>query len=332
MGRVSLQVTHFKCGGITLAANWSHGVADGQSGLHFMKSWSEIARGAQVSLLPNHQRDLLKPRDPPIPGEIVKAGAVSPNAQAIASMIKAEKKDQESKASTENSPEVKPEGEATKKPQIATRTTEFTKDEITTIREAATDHRNPDTHLTRADCLSTHLWRTMAQARNRSNDARVRFWILIEGRKKLNFPPGYFGNVVAMTPIITTVNELLNGPFGETAALIHAGIASITGEWFQGFVDFVQASAGKDMFAPEPLGPDSESGVSYLVRFPYYELDFGFGIPAFAMRNTMGAWDGLVFVLPSSRGADHMVVMPNLQPEALSNFIAMAHDIPETKP
>ncbi|KAG0588533.1 hypothetical protein KC19_2G249800 [Ceratodon purpureus] len=329
-----IQVTHFKCGGITLAANWSHGVADGKSGLHFMKSWSEIARGAQVSLLPSHQRDLLKPRDPPIPGSLVEPSAVSPDAQAISSKMKAEKKDQESKASTENSPEAKPEGESQteeKKPQIASRTTEFTKEEITAIRKTATDHSNPETHLTRADCLSAHIWRTMTQARNRPNDARVRLWILIEGRKKLNFPPGYFGNVVAMTPVITTVNELLNCHVGDAAALIHTGIASITGEWFQGFVDFVHASGGKDMFAPEPLGPGSETGVSYLVRFPYYELDFGFGIPAFATRNTMGAWDGLVFVLPSSRGADHMVVMPNLQPEELSNFIAMAHDIPETK-
>jgi shikimate O-hydroxycinnamoyltransferase len=312
-----------------LAANWSHGVADGQSGFHFMKSWSELARGAEVSLLPDHQRDRLKPRDPLIPCDLVKAVAVSPDAQTIASKTKAEK-DQ----SSETSPEAATSAAKTerKKVPIITRTAEITKDEITKLRKAAMDHPDPDTHLTRADCLSTHLWRTIARARNRPDDARVRLWILIEGRKKLNYPAGYFGNVVAMTPIITTVKELLHGPFGETAALIHSGIASITAEWFQGFVDLVKASAGKIMFAPEPLGPDSECGVSYLVRFPFYELDFGFGIPAFSIRNSLGAWDGLMFVLPSSRGLGHMVAMPNLQPDALSNFIAMAHDIPEAKP
>lgn len=327
-------MTHFRCGGITLAANWSHALADGQSGLHFMKSWSEITRGAQVSLLPDHRRCLVKPRDPPVPGEILKAVGISPDAQIIASKTEAEK-DESSKPSVANSPgaenlettsEAKTEA---KKTLITTRITEFTSDEISKIRNAATDLAKPSTQLTRADCLSTHLWRTIARARNLPSNVRVRLWVLVEGRKKLNLPAGYFGNVIGITPIVTTVNELVNGSFAETANLIHSGIASITREWFQGFVDSFKMVTGTELSAPEPLGPDTECGVSYLVRFPYYELDFGFGAPAYSIRNTMGAWDGLVFILPSPRGKDHMVAMPHLQPDALSNFIAMVHDIPE---
>jgi shikimate O-hydroxycinnamoyltransferase len=57
-------MTRFKCGGITLACNWAHPVADGFSGFHFMKSWAELARGEELSLLPVHDRALLKPRKP----------------------------------------------------------------------------------------------------------------------------------------------------------------------------------------------------------------------------------------------------------------------------
>ncbi|KAG0617720.1 hypothetical protein M758_4G009700 [Ceratodon purpureus] len=337
-----IQVTHFKCGGIALAANWSHGAADGHSGLHFMKSWSELARGAQVSLLPDHRRDLVKPRDPPVPTELVKAVAVSPDAQVTASKTVAGK-DQVIKISVENSPvpmskadilgstlEARTEAKLTR---VTTKILEFTKDEISQMRKAATDHCNPSTHFTRADCMFTHLWRTIVRSRNLPSTARVRLWILVEGRKKLSLPVGYFGNVIGRIPVITTVNELLNGPFSETAALIHSGIASITTEWFQGFVDWVQTrEPGQYQLAAEELGPGADCSISHLVWFPFYDLDFGFGTPTCSMPNALHAPShadvGSAFVSPSSHGADRMVVMTNLESRAVRRFISMAHDIP----
>lgn len=310
-----IQVTHFKCGGIALAANWSHAVADGRSGFHFMKSWSEIARGLPVSLLPDHRRELVKPRDPLVPVDIADGVAFSPGARIAASQ-------QSNLSSVTTPPEAKPNSNAKRKPkQITTQIVEFSKDEITHLR-------NPNPNLTRADCLSTHLWRTIVRARKLSSDARVRLWVIMEGRKKCSLPDGYFGNVTGMTPTITTVNELLNEPIGTTANLIHDAITSVSGEWFQGMVDcFASVKEGESLFVPKPLGLGTECGVSYLVRFPFYELDFGFGLPGLSTRNTMGAWDGLVFIVPSSRGEGHMVAMANLEPATASHFASMAHDL-----
>lgn len=300
-------MTHFKCGGITLAVNWSHAVADGHSGLHFMKSWSEIASGTEVSVLPDHRRDLIKSRKPPVPIDIAKGVAFSPGALSAAKNL--------------DPPSDRKPSEHQKK--TVTQMVEFSKDEIAQLRNSAAG-----CDVTRADCFSTHLWRTITRARGIPSEARVRFWVLIEGRKRCGLPVGYFGNVTGMTSIITTVDELVNGPIATTASLIHAGIAAVTGEWFQGLADAF-ATTTQLVFAPEPLGGDGrDCGISYLVRFPYYELEMGLGSrPAHSTRNTMGAWDGLVFVVPSSRGMEHMVAFTNLDPHATDAFVALAHHL-----
>ncbi|ONK56376.1 uncharacterized protein A4U43_C10F7820 [Asparagus officinalis] len=62
-----LQVTHFKCGGTSLGVGMQHHVADGASGLHFINSWSDIARGLDIAVPPFIDRSLLRARDPPSP-------------------------------------------------------------------------------------------------------------------------------------------------------------------------------------------------------------------------------------------------------------------------
>lgn len=60
-------MTKFKCGGFTLGIAISHTVVDGVSGMNFINSWAEIARGLTPSMVPFHDRTLLKGRVPPVP-------------------------------------------------------------------------------------------------------------------------------------------------------------------------------------------------------------------------------------------------------------------------
>ncbi|CBI25231.3 unnamed protein product, partial [Vitis vinifera] len=62
-----LQVTHFKCGGVSLGVGMQHHVADGASGLHFINTWSDMARGLDITIPPFIDRTLLRARDPPQP-------------------------------------------------------------------------------------------------------------------------------------------------------------------------------------------------------------------------------------------------------------------------
>ncbi|XP_020250177.1 shikimate O-hydroxycinnamoyltransferase-like [Asparagus officinalis] len=67
MNQTPPQVTHFKCGGTSLGVGVQHQVADGTSGLHFINSWSDIARGLDIAVPPFIDRSLLRARDPPSP-------------------------------------------------------------------------------------------------------------------------------------------------------------------------------------------------------------------------------------------------------------------------
>lgn len=291
-----------------------------------MKSWSELARGLQISLLPDHRRELVKPRDhSPVTTNPFKTSAIlSPDAQTI-------KNSGEPKRSELAEPLKK------LQPKITQKIVEFTGDDIAKLRHQGLEYHDTTLQLSRADCLSTHLWRTLTRARNLQPGAApaIRLCILVEGRKKLSLPPGYFGNVINLLCVITTVSELVNGPFGSTANLIHSAIASTTAEWFQDLVDFMpqflEPGENKDLSMDDPKFPGMISmGISYLNRFPFYELHFGFGVPAHSTRNTMGARDGLFFVLPSSHGPDHMAVVANMDSDVMHNFfLAMVHDIPK---
>ncbi|XXG58607.1 hypothetical protein AAC387_Pa04g0881 [Persea americana] len=47
-----LQVTRFRCGGVSLGVGMQHYVADGASGLHFINHWSDVARGLDLHTPP----------------------------------------------------------------------------------------------------------------------------------------------------------------------------------------------------------------------------------------------------------------------------------------
>ncbi|XVE70339.1 hypothetical protein DITRI_Ditri10aG0064600 [Diplodiscus trichospermus] len=64
---LALQVTTFKCGGISLGVSVQHNLANGPAALHFINSWAEMARGLSPSIAPILDHSLLRARDPPTP-------------------------------------------------------------------------------------------------------------------------------------------------------------------------------------------------------------------------------------------------------------------------
>ncbi|BFG24854.1 hypothetical protein CerSpe_111280 [Prunus speciosa] len=65
---IYVQVTYFKCGGVSLGVGMEHRIADGVSGLHFVNTWSDIARGDLKHINPPFlDRTLLRARNPPQP-------------------------------------------------------------------------------------------------------------------------------------------------------------------------------------------------------------------------------------------------------------------------
>jgi shikimate O-hydroxycinnamoyltransferase len=205
------QVTHFKCGGITLAANWAHPVADGFSGFHFMKSWAELARGEEVSLLPFHNRALVKPREPLILSD--------PYSEHYSSEFLS--------ISSVTVPDPNP-NQTTPTVQVV----EITKQLIDELKREVESEAS-QTRLSRACYVSAHIWRALVKARGLPSTDLTRMWTLVEGRKKLSLPAGYFGNAIGGLSTTTTVNNLLNKPLAYSASLIAATIQHVSKDWYQ---------------------------------------------------------------------------------------------------
>nr|AXN55972.1 hydroxycinnamoyl transferase [Plagiochasma appendiculatum] len=62
-----LQVTHFNCGGVAFGVGMQHHIADGMSGIHFINTIADMARGECLKVAPFIDRTLLRARDPPTP-------------------------------------------------------------------------------------------------------------------------------------------------------------------------------------------------------------------------------------------------------------------------
>lgn len=62
-----LQVTVFRCGGVSVGVGVHHHVADGLAALRFINYWADVARGVEEDVKPFFDRTLLRARDPPKP-------------------------------------------------------------------------------------------------------------------------------------------------------------------------------------------------------------------------------------------------------------------------
>ncbi|KAL4283627.1 hypothetical protein GQ457_16G000780 [Hibiscus cannabinus] len=64
---LGLQVTTFKCGGVSIGATIQHTLVDGHSAIHFINSWADTAHALCPAIAPVLDRSLLRAREPPTP-------------------------------------------------------------------------------------------------------------------------------------------------------------------------------------------------------------------------------------------------------------------------
>ncbi|KAL2654134.1 hypothetical protein R1flu_022262 [Riccia fluitans] len=321
MPTLVVQVTRFKCGAIAVATNWHHTVADGSSGVHFIKSWGEIAQGKPLTLVPNHDRLLLTPRNPPNPNLV----------QGY------------STKTTHNLNHVMERFTTSKEPAVI-KTFFLEQESIRQLKEQANTPLDSDADsdsklensrrpsFTSAESISGHLWQNMARARRdpdqkKGDSAAVdagnvtKFFMFVDGRKKLNVPAGYFGNVVCSACAVTTEEELLQNPVSYAAGLISRACKNITGEYFRSLIDWVemQGTAPSKSEHVNSVGRDVAS--TFWVFFPLYEIDLGFGRPIWAARNSppRPLIDGIA-VMPSPQGPRSMLALLNLHPDRMDRI------------
>ncbi|XP_058114025.1 shikimate O-hydroxycinnamoyltransferase-like [Magnolia sinica] len=297
-----LQVTYFKCGGVSLGVGMQHHAADGFAGLHFINHWSDVARGLDLTIPPFIDRTLLRARDPPTP---------------IFHHI-----EYQPAPSMKTPP-------ASDKPQSDTSVAIFkiTRDQLNILKSKSKDAHNTVGYSS-YEMLAGHVWRCACKARDLPDDQDTKMYIATDGRARLRpaLPPGYFGNVIFTATPIAVAGDLMSGPPTYAAGRIHDALVVMDNDYLRSALDYLELQPdltalvrGAHTFRCPNLG------ITSWARLPIHDADFGWGRPIFMGPGGI-AYEGLAFVLPSPTNDGSLSLAISLQAEHMVRFEKYLYD------
>ncbi|KAI3715040.1 hypothetical protein L6452_22006 [Arctium lappa] len=270
------QVTHFKCGGVALGCGVHHTLSDGLSSLHFINTWSDMARGLSVAIPPFIERTLLRAREPPTPTydhvEYHSPPSMNTTAQKPGS------------------------GSLSKS---STAMLKLTLDQLNSLKAKAKNDSG-NTHST-YEILAAHIWRCACKARGLPDDQLTKLYVATDGRSRLSprLPPGYLGNVVFTATPVAKSGDLTSKSLSNTAKLIHTTLTKMDDDYLRSAIDYLELQQdlsalirGPSYFASPNLN------INAWTRLPVHDADFGWGRPIF-MGPACILYEGTIYVLPS---------------------------------
>jgi len=300
-----LQVTYFKCGGVSLGVGMQHHAADGASGLHFINTWSDMARGLDLTIPPFIDRTLLRARDPPKPAfqhiEYQPPPAMISPPQATKSQSV---------------------------PEASVSIFKLTKEQVSTLKAKSKEGGNT-VNYSSYEMLSGHVWRCTCKARGLTEEQETKLYIATDGRARLrpSLPPGYFGNVIFTTTPIAVAGDLQSKPLWYAASRIHDALGRMDDNYLRSALDYLELQPDlKALVRGAHTFKCPNLGITSWVRLPIHDADFGWGRPIFMGPGGI-AYEGLAFMLPSPTNDGSLSVAISLQTEHMKLFEKFLYDI-----
>ncbi|KAL6996746.1 shikimate O-hydroxycinnamoyltransferase [Sarracenia purpurea var. burkii] len=300
-----LQVTYFKCGGVSLGVGMQHHIADGASGLHFVNTWSDMARGLDITIPPFIDRTLLRARDPPQP--------------AFHHM------------EYQPPPPMKSPPQSTK-PESVPETTvsifKLTRDQLNTLKAKSKEDGNTINYSS-YEMLAGHVWRCVCKARGLPDYQETKLYIATDGRSRLRpaLLPGYFGNVIFTATPMAVAGDLQSKPTWYAASRINESLARMDNDYLRSALDYLELQPDLKALV---RGPHTfrcpNLGITSWVRLPIHDADFGWGRPIFMGPGGI-PYEGLAFALPSPTNDGSLSVAISLQTEHMKLFGKFLYDI-----
>ncbi|XP_051147812.1 shikimate O-hydroxycinnamoyltransferase-like [Andrographis paniculata] len=294
-----LQVTKFKCGGVTIGTGMQHHVVDGTSALHLISKWCGIARGDDPTFPPYIDRTLLRARNPPQP--------------------------QFKHVEYHPPPSMPQDGPA---PDPAYAMLKLTRDQLNAIKAKANDDGNTVTYSS-YEMLSAHIWRCVCLARNLPDDQETKLYVAVDGRYRLKppLPRGYFGNVLFTATPIAKSGDLTLNPAWHAAGKIHDFVAKMDDAYLRSALDYLELQPDlKALVRGAHTYKSPNLGITSWAKLPVYDADFGWGKPIFMGPGGV-AYEGLSYVLPSPTDDGSLYVTIALQPEHMKVFEKLLYEI-----
>ncbi|XP_008237042.1 PREDICTED: shikimate O-hydroxycinnamoyltransferase-like [Prunus mume] len=307
----AFQVTYFKCGGVSLGVSMDHTVADGFSALHFVNTWSAIARGDVTKINPPFMdRTLLRARNPPQPAFHHTEFETSAEKELVYDLQKTTK--------------------------VTASSFRLTREQLNILKskskEDAGNNSNP-INFTTFEMLAGHIWRCVCKARKLPDDQNTKLRIPTDGRSRLQppLPAGFFGNVSFRTEHIAAAGDIQSKPTWYAASCIHNALARMDNNYLRSALDYLDLELQTPCLSQPPVGLrpiwSPHLQINTWMRLPIHDADFGWGRPIFIGPARAYPWDGMALLLPSATNDGSLSLIITLQSEHMKSFPVFLYDI-----
>ncbi|KAL7096203.1 hypothetical protein ACP275_10G067900 [Erythranthe tilingii] len=304
-GVLSVQVTELKCGGLFVGCTFDHRAADAHSANMFLTAWAEIARAKPITLLPSFRRSIFNPRRPPQPHESLE--------KIYAPLLS-----------------MPPPPSADDTDQLTSRIYCIKSNEIDRLQSQSSYN---GARRSKIESFSAFLWKAIAAAAAGDRSKVVKLGIVVDGRARLSGEAAslerYFGNVLSIPYVESSVGELKSASLNEVADVVHEFVAAnSTAEHFLALIDWVELRRPNPAVVKVYCRDENNEAavvVSSGQRFPVRELDFGWGGPEFGSYHfPWGGETGYVMPMPSASGNGDWIVYMHLMKKQLDFVEARA--------
>nr|CAD1842184.1 unnamed protein product [Ananas comosus var. bracteatus] len=260
----TIQVTRFKCGGLSIGFVTNHSIMDGRSAAEMFENLAAICRGEGMKYKNlNNDRSCIRARDPPRimfdHPEYTKLAeyttSFSTSSSSFTSPLQSTPPISLSKPLKNNIFEM----------------LSFTSDMIECLKEKATNK------CSTFEAIVAHLWRSRARAvfEDPNQTSSVLFAVDIRPKISPPLPDGYIGNAVITASASASVKSLIEKPFSFCVELVQEAIERVTDEYVRSVIDWLEVNKG----VPSTL--NGNFFVSAWWKLPFHELDFGCGKPVY---------------------------------------------------
>ncbi|KAG6644134.1 spermidine hydroxycinnamoyl transferase [Carya illinoinensis] len=307
-----VQLTKFKCGGISLGLRISHAVVDGTSALYFISEWARLARGEPLGAEPFLDRKVaFRAGDPPIATPI----CVDHECSRSVPLLLGKSDDVEER-----------------KKKTALAMLKLSKTQVEKLKNMGNQDRvigstdAPGRAYTRYETVAGHIWRCACKARRHKDEQPTALGICVDSRSRMHppLPREYFGNVTLDIPATSHAGELMSKPLGYASSRIRAAIERVTDTYVKSTLEFLKNEPDltrfQDIRAEEaPFYGNPNIGVVNWMTLPIYGLDFGWGKEIYMGPGTHDL-DGNSLVLHSPDGDGSLIVALCLQKAHMNAF------------
>ncbi|KAK9213522.1 hypothetical protein WN943_002910 [Citrus x changshan-huyou] len=297
---IMAQVTHFKCGGVSLGLMMHHLPMDGTTAYHFMNSWAEMTRGIPISVPPIFDRTIL---DVGVP--------TSPSFHHI----------EHDPPPFMNSPTQNPQA-------ISTAILKLSPDQMNILKEKSKGDHGSTVKYTRFEIVAAHIWRCACKARGLSVDQATKLDIPTSGRFKLNpkIPFGYCGNVGFCTTPMALSGDIQSESLNCTTERIHEALKMTDDKYMKSGHAYLKQQPDLTVIRRDAKISNCPNLLTTkLADMPMYEVDLGWGRPVFTMP--VSGVDGEVFILPGPTNDGSWSVAVGMETSHLQHFNKFFYDI-----